>query len=115
MKKELKELEKNVWSFNISKHHFKLDRKGMRYKRINKTKKWTCVWKKQPEGNIIQDVRNLFKLKKKKVLEKRIITDSRNLFESEDGKGNYWKPIKVGNFCNNSYIKYKSNGDRIKN
>ena len=35
----------------------------------------------------------------------------KTLFEEED---DYYKPIKVGNFWNNSYIEYKSNCDKNK-
>ena len=37
--------------------------------------------------------------------------DIRTLFNQED---DYCKPVKVGNFWNNNYIKYKSNNDRYK-
>ena len=33
------------------------------------------------------------------------------LFKQDD----YYKPTRVGNFWNNNYIKYESNGDRNKN
>ena len=32
----------------------------------------------------------------------------------EHGKADYYKPIRAGNFWNNSYIEYDSNGDRNK-
>ena len=35
-----------------------------------------------------------------------------SLFKQE---GDYYKPIRVGNFWNNSYIEYKSSCDRSKN
>ena len=41
-----------------------------------------------------------------------IITDIRNLFEHEGE--DYYKPVRVGNFWNNNYIDYESNGDRNK-
>ena len=34
----------------------------------------------------------------------------KKLFEQED----YYKPVRVGNFYSNNYIKYKSNDDRNK-
>ena len=41
----------------------------------------------------------------------RIIRDIKNLFEQEE---NYHKPVRVGNFYSNNYIKYETNGDRSK-
>ena len=37
--------------------------------------------------------------------------DSSTLFEQER---DYCKPVRVGNFWNNNYINYESNGDRNK-
>ena len=57
---------------------------------------------------MIDSIRNLFKLKKEKEeIKDRTIRDIRILFEQED---DYYKPIKTGNFWNNNYIKYESNG-----
>ena len=83
---------------------------------------------KNIEGNIIKDVRNLLKLKKlkrntndaankgignlfrlkkeNKAINYRILCDIRNLLEHEEA--NYYKPVKINNFCNNNYIEYKS-------
>ena len=41
-----------------------------------------------------------------------IIRKNGSFFEIED---DYYKPISVGNFWNNNYMKYGSNGDRNKN
>ena len=41
-----------------------------------------------------------------------MIRDIRNHFEHEEE--DYYKPVRVGNFCSNSYIEYESNGDRNK-
>ena len=69
--------------------------------------------KKQSQENIIKSIRNLFKLKKEnKTIKDRIIKDIRSLFKQE---GDYYKPIRVGNFWNNNYNKYKSSGDKNKN
>ena len=69
--------------------------------------------KKQPKENMIKSIRNLFKLKKETLtIKDRIIRDIRTLFELGD---DYYKPIRVGNFLNNNYIEYESNGDRNKN
>ena len=67
-------------------------------------------------GNIIKDIRNLFRLKKKKKLnytaikvirnlsrqeketqaiKDRILRDIKNLFELEEEKENYYKPARV--------------------
>ena len=68
--------------------------------------------KKQTEENI-KSIRNLFKLKKEtEAIKDRIIRDIRTLFKQE---GDYYKPIRVGNFWSNNYIKYESSGDRNKN
>ena len=39
--------------------------------------------------------------------------DIRNLLEYEEDENSY-KPVRVGNFCNNDNIKYESNSDRNK-
>ena len=72
------------------------------------------VGKKQSEGNIIKSIRIPFKLKKEnEAIKDRIIRDIRTLFEEEEEKY-YFKPLRVGNFWNNIYIKYESSGDRNK-
>ena len=48
-----------------------------------------------------------------KAIKHRMIRDIRNLFEHEEE--DYYKPVRVGNFWNNSYIGYESNGYRNKN
>ena len=86
---------------------------------------------KKIEGNIIKDVRNLFRLKKeiddttvkdiknifkltkeKEANKNRIIKDIRNLFEHEEE--GYYKPVSVSKSCGNNYIEYESNGERNK-
>ena len=37
--------------------------------------------------------------------------DIRKIIKSEE---DYYKPVRVGNFWNNNYIKYESNGDKNK-
>ena len=44
------------------------------------------------KGGKTRDIRNLFKLKRE----------------------NYYEQVRVGNFYNNNYFKYESNGDRNK-
>ena len=61
-------------------------------------------------NNIFKNIRNLFKWKKEnEAIKDRINRGIKTLFAQEDG---YYKPIRVGNFWNNSYIEYESNGDR---
>ena len=64
------------------------------------------------EENINTSIRNLFKIKKNKVIKERIIIDITTLCEQED---EYYKPIRVGNFQNNKCIEYESNGGINKN
>ena len=40
------------------------------------------------------------------------IKDIRYIFRYK--KENYYKPVRVGNFCSNNYIEHESNGDRKK-
>ena len=82
--------------------------------------------------NLIKDVRNLFRMKKtkketnnpavkgrrnlfcikikNKAIKERIIRDVRNLFGHNEE--DYYKPVQVGNFWSNNYIKNKIKGDR---
>ena len=39
-----------------------------------------------------------------------MIRDTRNLFSLENEEQDYYKPVRVGNYWNNSYIEYESNG-----
>ena len=65
------------------------------------------------EDNIRKDVKNLYRLKKEnKAIKARIIRDIRNLFEQ--GKEDYYEPVKVGHFWSRNYIEYGSDGDRNK-
>ena len=65
------------------------------------------------EGNIIKDIRNLFRLKKElnyTATKDIALRDIKNLFEHEDEK-NYYKPVRVSNFWSTNYIEFESNGD----
>ena len=42
---------------------------------------------------------------------KQLKTTIKTHFEREN---NFYKPLRVGNFWNNNYIEYESNGDRNK-
>ena len=78
--------------------------------------------------NIIEDITNLFRLKKElnytgvkdikiflkkeketKAIKNTIKRDIKNLFEHE--KENYKKPVRVNNFWSSNYIEYESYGD----
>ena len=64
--------------------------------------------KKQWEENIIKSIRNLFKLKKEnEAIKDRIIRDIRTVLEQQEEK-DYYKPIRVGNFCNDNDVEYES-------
>ena len=84
---------------------------------------------KKIENNIIQDVRNLFRLKQEindtaikdirslfrlkkenEAIKDRVIRDIKKIFEHEEEE-NYYKIVGVGNFWSNNYIRYESKGD----
>ena len=67
--------------------------------------------KKSEEGNIVKNIRNLFK-PKNEAIKRRIIREIKTLFEQEN---HYYKPIRVGNVWNNNNIEDEINGDRNKN
>ena len=61
----------------------------------------------------IKDIRNLFSLEKEtKPVKDRILRDILNTFEHEEE--NYYKLVRVSNFRSNHYTEYKSNGDENK-
>ena len=63
----------------------------------------------------IKGIRIFFRLKKENKANKdKIIRHIKNLLEHDQKQENYHKPVRVGNFWSNNYIKYKSNGDRNK-
>ena len=71
--------------------------------------------KKRIDGTAMKHARNIFRLKKEindTTVKDRIIRDIRNLFEHEEG--DYYKPVRVGNFWSNNYIEYESIDDRNK-
>ena len=60
------------------------------------------------EEKINKNIRNLFRLvKKAKLIRDRILGDNENLFEHEEEK-NYYKPVKVSNFCVTMVIEKKT-------
>ena len=67
------------------------------------------------EDSIIEDVRNLYRLKKKnKAVKDKIIRYIGNVLESKNGKQDYYKPIRVGDSWTSDYIEFKRNGDSNK-
>ena len=85
------------------------------YSKPERVKTMNGGGEKQSQENIIESIRNLFKLKKEnEAIKDRIIRDIRTLFEQEE-ENDYYKPIRVGNFWNKNYIEYENSGDRNKN
>ena len=61
----------------------------------------------------IKDIRKFLRLEKDtKAIKDRILRDIKHIFEYEEG--NYYKPVRVGNFWSNNYVDYESNSDRNK-
>ena len=70
-----------------------------------------CLNQKQETNDpAINNIGNLFRLKKESESIKD--RDIRNLFEYEEE--DYCEPLILYNFWRNTYIEYKSNGDRNK-
>ena len=85
--------------------------------------------KQETIDTTIIDVRNYFRLEKKKkklkaeyletnkkgnkVIKDIILREIRNSFENEEEE-NYYKPVRVSNFWSNNYNEYESNSDRNK-
>ena len=65
------------------------------------------------EESIIKKTRNLFRLKEEPN-KGRILRDMKNLFEHEKEEENYYKQVRVNNFCSDNYIEYESNSERNK-
>ena len=62
----------------------------------------------------IKDIRNLIKQEKEtKAIKDRTLRGIKNLFENEKEKQPY-QPVRVSKFWSKNYIEYKSNGDRNK-
>ena len=76
------------------------------------------------KDTIIKDIKNIFRLRKEidnsaikgitkkkenETIKDRIIRDIKSLFEQEN---DYYKPIRVGNLWNDSFIEYESNSDK---
>ena len=60
-----------------------------------------------------KDIRNLFRLKKKKDRIEQSDQRYQETFLSKE-KNDYYEKIKVDNIWSNNYIEYKSNGDGMK-
>ena len=86
------------------------------------------------KGNIIKDIRNLFRLKKEqnytaikdktkifytrkkntKAIKDTILRVIKSLSEHGQEEENYYEPVRLNNFWSKNYIEYESNGDRNK-
>ena len=66
---------------------------------------------KETNDAVIKGIRNLFRQEKEnKTIKGRIIRDIRNIFVHEEE--DYYNTVRIGDFLSNSYIEYKSKGDR---
>ena len=64
------------------------------------------------EQNISKYIGNLFRLEKEtKANKDRILRDIKKLFQHQEDEENYYEPVRVSNFWNNSYIKYESSDE----
>ena len=69
--------------------------------------------KKEIDRSTIEDVTNLFRLKKGiEAIKDKTIIDIINLFKLDKEEEEYYKPVRVGNFCMNNYIEFEYSGDR---
>ena len=56
------------------------------------------------KGNIIKDIRNLFRVEKKtKAIKDAILRYIKDLFEHEK-EDSFYKPVRLSNFLNSNYI-----------
>ena len=64
--------------------------------------------KKEIDDTTIKHTRNLFRLKiENKVIKDRIVREIRNFFEHEEEEKSYHESIRVSIFSRNNYIEYK--------
>ena len=69
--------------------------------------------KKEIDRSTIEDVTNLFRLKKGiEAIKDKTIIDIINLFELDKEEEEYYKPVRVGNFWMNNYTEFEYSGDR---
>ena len=68
--------------------------------------------KKEKWMRLCKDIRNLFRLYRKWSYQRQLIRDFKNLFEQEEV--HCYKLVRIGNFWNNNSIKHESNGDKNK-
>ena len=68
--------------------------------------------KKDINNKSLGDIRNLFRLGKDKDIKERVLRDIRTPHKPD--KENYYKPIRTGNAFSSNYIEYESNGDKDK-
>ena len=72
--------------------------------------------KKEKNDIAMKDIRNLFRLEKKKWSNKRkgrTVRDTSKSYEQE--REDNYKPVKIGYFWNKNYIEHENNDDRNKN
>lgn len=69
---------------------------------------------KESKNEIVNNIRNIFKVKRKETIIKTI-SDTRNIFDQEEDEDDYYRPTRVENFYSNNYIGYERNGDKTKN
>ena len=68
---------------------------------------------KQCEDSLFKNIRNLFRIEKEnKAINDIIIRDIKTLFEQQEE--DYYNSTRIGNFWNNNFIEYESNGDKNK-
>ena len=71
--------------------------------------------KKEQNYSAVKDIRNLFRLKKEiKGTKDKVLRNIQNIFEYGKEEENYYKPVRVNNFWSNNYSEYNSNCDRNK-
>ena len=71
--------------------------------------------KEELNYSAIRNIRNLFRLEKENIaIKDKIYRDIKNLFEHEEDDENCYKLARVSNFWSNNYIEYESKSDRSK-
>ena len=91
----------------------KLEKDEKREDNIIKNMKNLFRLRKEIDNSGTKNIRNLFILKNEnEEIKDKISRHIRTFFEEED---DYYKPINLGNFWNDNYIEYESNGDKNKN
>ena len=103
---------KNCWNCLKDFHSKLMENLSLEVENIKDTRN---LFRLEKELNCtgIKDIRKFLRLEKDtKAIKDRILRDIKHIFEYEEG--NYYKPVRVGNFWSNNYVDYKSNSDRNK-